>query len=911
MTEMDFLNALGKVDAKYIEECITYEKKSEKKPFIYNKWIKYGSMVAACFVLIVATVFVINYSRTEVPPVTVIEENGFRIENGVLVQYTGDEKEVAIPEAVKEIADFTFLSNENVGQIEVVKLSASVQKINKNAFAGLEQLKEVVVPEDSTEFKSRDGLVMTADETLLLHYERAEEESFALPENVTAVGAHAVQKTELVDIDFGDKLEYIGYGAFLANHNLQEINLPETVKYIGEKAFWECLSAINGKVPENAELEGAAFEAVPFYLTQLAGQMCPSEQVQRGLISPSEAIQLSNQDALYRQIEYILAYLRGEDPKYDEITINALSAVANCPDIPEDMSVPDTFELSELTYTDMGWDEARYRVARMSLDIGDYTIFMDAYVRPYAYHTALYWKEVIFGIPSVFFVKNEAIEFDVEISESTYGWAAYFDKKDGIYCGITFVNSEGEIRRSIDVVSVTPYVLTFSPDGTRVAVEYTGVDNVQSFYVQALNGDKLWNAYRDYSMWYDANSKEPYKPGSLRWTDDSRRIEGSDRLGEFRWVITSEQVIFFSYNTLEGFELAKELLGMTYGELESKYGEMRLANYVNGAPLVSFKYLSGYTFEAHHVPYPETGAKSHTDMIDRSGYPDVVHMKLDDSVCGIKNGDKVSNIAEFIYEHKPKVSLSHDEGTCLQIEYEGHFILFRTSFDWMEHWEEHDDIDEIKKYYLENLSGTIISQINVSSAPQYLSNGFGFAKEVLDMTYGELEEKYGKITCLGFENGGTPVLTLEYLPDYTFIVHTGLPEDRTDIVMSRLYGTDPNYSWLDRSRYPDELRLSEVYSVAGLGCGKELSAYAYFIREHEPEMEADYRNIGYYQIKYEGHYVCYMAYVDYNEYMASGETDEQREQVYIENMKGRINGVRVSNVSLLPRDIINYKNGDQ
>lgn len=907
MTEMDFLNALGKVDAKYIEECITYEKKSEKKPFIYNKWIKYGSMVAACFVLVVATVFVINHSRTEVPPVTVVEENGFRIENGVLVGYTGSETDITIPETVKEIADFSFLSNESAKQIEIVRLNSSVQKIENNAFAGLEQLKEIVVPEDSTGFISEGGLVMTSDETLLLHYERSTEEAFALPEKVTAVGAHAVQKTELVDIDFGDKLEYIGYGAFYENSNLQEINLPKTVKYIGEKAFSGCVSAISGSFSENAELKGEAFDAVPFYLTQQAGQMCPSEQVQRGLISPSEAIRLSNQDALYRQIAYILAYIKGENPKYDEITINAQSAVANCPDIPEDMSVPDTFELSKLTYTDMGWDEARYRVARMSLDIGDYTIFMDAYVRPYAYHTALYWKDVIFGIPSVYFVKNEMIEFDVERSESTCGWAAYFDKKDGIYCGITFVNSEGELRRSIDVASVTPYVLTFSPDGTRVAVEYTGVDNVQSFYVQALNGDKLWNAYRDYSMWYDADSKEPYKPGSLRWTDDSRRIEGSDRLGEFRWVITSKQVIFFSYNTLEGFELAKELLGMTYGELESKYGEMRLANYVNGAPLVSFKYLSGYTFEAHHVPYPETGAKSHTDMIDRSGYPDVVHMKLEDSVCGIKRGDKVSNFAEFIHEHNPKVSLTYNDGTCLQIEYEGHFILFRTSFDWMQHWEEHDDME---KYYLENLSGTI-SEIYVSSAPQYLSNGFGFAKEVLDMTYGELEEKYGKITCLGFENGGTPVLTLERLPDYTFIVHTGLPEDRTDIVMSHIDGTDPNYSWLDRSRYPDELRLSEVYSVAGLGCGKELSAYAYSIREREPEMEADHDNKGYYQIKYEGYYVCYMVNVDFGEYMLSGETYEQREQVYIENMKGRISGVRVSKSSLLPRDIINYKNGDQ
>ncbi|MBR3922692.1 MAG: leucine-rich repeat protein, partial [Kiritimatiellae bacterium] len=208
MKEIDFLDAVGRVDKQYIEECITY-----KPPKRMNVWIKRMSAIAACFMVIIGAVLIVNHMNQPV----IIDENGFYIENGVLLRYTGSETDVTIPEEVETIADFTFLENKNASKIEIVRLGASVQKVETNAFAGLENLVDLIIAENNLSFVYEDGLIMTSDGSILLRYEREDETHFTIPESVRFVAAHAVQATELEEIDFGENIEYIGYYAFSSN----------------------------------------------------------------------------------------------------------------------------------------------------------------------------------------------------------------------------------------------------------------------------------------------------------------------------------------------------------------------------------------------------------------------------------------------------------------------------------------------------------------------------------------------------------------------------------------------------------------------------------------------------------------------------------------------------------------------
>jgi len=263
---------IGNINQKYVNEATAYT--GTAKVNRRSVWMRWGA-IAACFAIAVSTVFVINYINKPVVDLPIVNqpnsdsEKEFIVKNGVLLSYIGNQTDITIPETVSKITNFAFIENKNADKIEVVRLGASVEKVEINAFAGLSNLVKIIVDENNTAFVDNDGLIMSVDGNMLLHYEREDELFFEMPSKVRWVGAHAVQQTELEKINFGNKLEHIGYNAFMKNYNLKAINLPDSVTYIGKKAFAECVSADEGYIPKNVEFDGDAFEGVPFYISQI------------------------------------------------------------------------------------------------------------------------------------------------------------------------------------------------------------------------------------------------------------------------------------------------------------------------------------------------------------------------------------------------------------------------------------------------------------------------------------------------------------------------------------------------------------------------------------------------------------------------------------------------------------------
>ena len=528
MKEIDFLDVVGRVDKQYIEECITY-----KPPKKTNIWVKSMSAIAACLVLAIAAVLAVNHQSQSV----IIDENGFHIEDGVLLSYSGSETDITIPDTVETIADFTFLGNQNANKIEVVRLGTGVQKVEVNAFAGLDNLVELMIAENNLSFVYEDGLIMTSDGSILLRYEREGETSFTIPESVRFVAAHAVQGTELEEIDFGDNLEYIGYNAFAGNYALKAIYLPDSVKYISEGAFSGCSSAVDGYIPEGVQFDGEAFNRVPFYLSLKAGRMSPLEEVKRGRITPSEAILQSNLDSLTVQLKYVLATLRGEDYEASDAAMFAYGAAHDHPEVPEGMTVPKSFSMEDLTFTDNGWSNTGIYDVQIHLPAGDYTIVMEAY--GYETYEALYWEDVRFRISKLYYLQSPD-DADPDDTVTAFGWTAVFGHEGDLYSGITYTHEDGTLIRSFPrAESYTPYVLTFSPEGTRAAVEYT-YQGTAYFYIQALNGDHLMEPNYDYNEYLNKYYSQ-YEAGSLQWIDEDN-IEGVNEFGRFRFNIYEFEV---------------------------------------------------------------------------------------------------------------------------------------------------------------------------------------------------------------------------------------------------------------------------------------------------------------------------------------------------------------------------------
>lgn len=531
MKKIDFLDALGRVDPTFIEECVTYRPARKT-----NVWIRRVLPLAACFAVIISAVLFINRKKDPV----VIDENGFHIEDGVLLSYTGSDEEITIPESVRSIADFAFRDNKSASGIKVVRLGANVERVEVNAFAGLDNLADIIIAKNNLSFVYENGLIMTSDGTILLKYEREGENSFALPDTVRYVAAHAMQNTSLEKIEFGDSLEYIGYNAFAGNNALGAIDLPDSVTYIYEGAFSGCAAAVDGHIPENAKYDDTSFWQVPFYNTLRAGKMCPGEEIARGLVTPSEAIVKSDIGALEEQIKYILAAMRGDaDYIPSEDALRAHAAASGLPDVPADMVVPESFSMDELYYEDRGWGNTGIYDVQILLDSGDYTIVMEAY--GYGLFDELFWEDSVFRIVNVYFVKNPDSYSPDEVTTG-HGWTAVPEYADGSWSSVIFMREDGtKVRHEMGIRGAEPPKIIFSPDGTRAAIEYLHPMGYISFTVVSLNGDKLDASsgmiYKDYLSRYWGT----YVANTLEWIDEDN-IAGENEHGRFVYNIFGYEI---------------------------------------------------------------------------------------------------------------------------------------------------------------------------------------------------------------------------------------------------------------------------------------------------------------------------------------------------------------------------------
>lgn len=92
------------------------------------------------------------------------EQNGLKVENGVLVAYTGKKRMVFIPGTIEEIFDGVFANNSFVTAIEI---GIGVKVIGKRAFANCSSLVEITVPRTCKNVCS-DAFEGTRIETLFL-----------------------------------------------------------------------------------------------------------------------------------------------------------------------------------------------------------------------------------------------------------------------------------------------------------------------------------------------------------------------------------------------------------------------------------------------------------------------------------------------------------------------------------------------------------------------------------------------------------------------------------------------------------------------------------------------------------------------------------------------------------------------
>ncbi len=204
--------------------------------------------------------------------ITASAKSEFVVENNTLISYKGNDARVIIPsevdgEAVIFIDGLAFDTNQS---IETVVIPEGVEIIKPEAFKNCYNLREVIVPEslmdicayafsgcfelEPVELKSE---WTTIDEDAYKDADRNAGIMLMTLDDYEMSGGTIVAyngtDTELVipDTIDGVTVTAIGKSAFQGNKTITSVTLPNTIKTIGEQAFYQCSGIKTLDLPDN------------------------------------------------------------------------------------------------------------------------------------------------------------------------------------------------------------------------------------------------------------------------------------------------------------------------------------------------------------------------------------------------------------------------------------------------------------------------------------------------------------------------------------------------------------------------------------------------------------------------------------------------------------------------------------
>ena len=201
----------------------------------------------------VKTISARAFSGTPVTSVEMVDGGVEKIEQEAF-QSCSQLTSISLPSSLTTIDDGAF---RDCNHLTSVTIPASVISIGQSLFSGCQQLKSIVVADGNMVYESRNSnaIIESSTNTLI-----AACETTVIPNSVTAIGREAFVNLGIKEIQIPGSVKVIGENAFNSCHNLTEVFFPEGLETISSTAFFACSNLNLIEFPNSLkEIEGWAF----------------------------------------------------------------------------------------------------------------------------------------------------------------------------------------------------------------------------------------------------------------------------------------------------------------------------------------------------------------------------------------------------------------------------------------------------------------------------------------------------------------------------------------------------------------------------------------------------------------------------------------------------------------------------
>ena len=183
------------------------------------------------------------------------QQDGFLIENDVLISYTGNDEHVVIPDGVTKIGEGAFNKNKTLVSVHIPD---SVTVIGEYAFNSCDKLKNVDIPShlESVGMSAFSNTIWGKNHPTFISGTTLFGTGYAIgcvviPDGVTKIGDNAFSECMyLSSVHIPDTVTAIGENAFESCIQLFTISIPKSVSSIGKGAFSGCCNLSRITIPE-------------------------------------------------------------------------------------------------------------------------------------------------------------------------------------------------------------------------------------------------------------------------------------------------------------------------------------------------------------------------------------------------------------------------------------------------------------------------------------------------------------------------------------------------------------------------------------------------------------------------------------------------------------------------------------